>query len=148
METEHLGNADAYRVTREIPLPYRNLDPDSDEDADGKSLKKVNPVKARWRAVLDRMRDASGHEHDHDHQHQQEQAHNGAAEMDAENGREDDEHDQAKLARARTREYEARRPGEGTVRSGHMEVVEDKWLTLVRRLRERKRKSDQGQAPS
>lgn len=32
METEHLGNADAYRVTREIPLPYRRLDRDSDSD--------------------------------------------------------------------------------------------------------------------
>ncbi|OCF44626.1 hypothetical protein I317_01513 [Kwoniella heveanensis CBS 569] len=32
VETEHLGNADAYRVTREIPLPYRRLDHDSDDD--------------------------------------------------------------------------------------------------------------------
>ncbi|WWD03630.1 hypothetical protein V865_001685 [Kwoniella europaea PYCC6329] len=34
VETEHLGNADAYRVTREIPLPYRRINNDSDEDAD------------------------------------------------------------------------------------------------------------------
>ena len=32
VETEHLGNADAYRVTREIPLPYRRIDHDSDSD--------------------------------------------------------------------------------------------------------------------
>ncbi|ODN94664.1 hypothetical protein L198_04805 [Cryptococcus wingfieldii CBS 7118] len=32
VETEHLGNADAYRVTREIPLPYRRIQADSDED--------------------------------------------------------------------------------------------------------------------
>ena len=32
VETEHLGNADAYRVTREIPLPYRRIEPDSEED--------------------------------------------------------------------------------------------------------------------
>lgn len=32
METEHLGNADAYRVTREIPLPYRRIEHDSDSD--------------------------------------------------------------------------------------------------------------------
>ncbi|WVR00182.1 hypothetical protein IAU59_007324 [Kwoniella sp. CBS 9459] len=32
VETEHLGNADAYRVTREIPLPYRRLDHDSDDE--------------------------------------------------------------------------------------------------------------------
>ncbi|WVF72993.1 hypothetical protein IAT40_007811 [Kwoniella sp. CBS 6097] len=32
VETEHLGNADAYRVTREIPLPYRRLEHDSDDD--------------------------------------------------------------------------------------------------------------------
>ncbi|WWC64582.1 uncharacterized protein I303_107193 [Kwoniella dejecticola CBS 10117] len=35
VETEHLGNADAYRVTREIPLPYRRINNDSDEDGDG-----------------------------------------------------------------------------------------------------------------
>ena len=32
METEHLGNADAYRVTREVPLPYRRVEHDSDSD--------------------------------------------------------------------------------------------------------------------
>jgi hypothetical protein len=32
VETEHLGNADAYRVTREIPLPYRRIEHDSDSD--------------------------------------------------------------------------------------------------------------------
>ncbi|WWC72020.1 uncharacterized protein I206_105979 [Kwoniella pini CBS 10737] len=35
VETEHLGNADAYRVTREIPLPYRRINNDSDEEGDG-----------------------------------------------------------------------------------------------------------------
>jgi hypothetical protein len=32
VETEHLGNADAYRVTREIPLPYRRADVDLEEE--------------------------------------------------------------------------------------------------------------------
>ena len=32
VETEHLGNADAYRVTREIPLPYRRVGNESSED--------------------------------------------------------------------------------------------------------------------
>lgn len=32
LETEHQGNADSYRVTRDIPLPYRRIDPDTDDD--------------------------------------------------------------------------------------------------------------------
>ncbi|KAL7418429.1 Xenotropic and polytropic retrovirus receptor 1 [Cryptotrichosporon argae] len=36
VETEHLGNADAYRVTREIPLPYRRreFDASGSDDSD------------------------------------------------------------------------------------------------------------------
>lgn len=32
VETEHLGNADAYRVTREIPLPYAVREQDSEDE--------------------------------------------------------------------------------------------------------------------
>lgn len=40
VENEHLGNADQYRVTREVPLPYTfdngEAPDDSDEDEDDK----------------------------------------------------------------------------------------------------------------
>lgn len=40
VENEHLGNADQYRVTREVPLPYSfdHMDPrdDSDDDEEDK----------------------------------------------------------------------------------------------------------------
>ena len=36
LENEHLGNTDQYRVTREVPLPYRTEDKgDDDSDDDG-----------------------------------------------------------------------------------------------------------------
>lgn len=53
VETEHLGNADAYRVTREIPLPYRRVDRESDDEDEVKrvlsraSAKKKNPMSVR-----------------------------------------------------------------------------------------------------
>nr|XP_019044152.1 hypothetical protein I302_07433 [Kwoniella bestiolae CBS 10118]OCF23082.1 hypothetical protein I302_07433 [Kwoniella bestiolae CBS 10118] len=59
VETEHLGNADAYRVTREVPLPYRRINSDSDEDGDQdldskdhSKEKKKNPLSVH----LDRLR--------------------------------------------------------------------------------------------
>ncbi|ORY33360.1 EXS family-domain-containing protein [Naematelia encephala] len=55
VETEHLGNADAYRVTREIPLPYRRVEHDIDDEDFGDSHqtpKKTNPLSVR----LDRFR--------------------------------------------------------------------------------------------
>lgn len=54
----------------------------------------------------------------------------------------------ASLGRTITREYEARRPGDSPVKSARTEEVEDKWLSLVKRLRERKRRSAAGQEPS
>jgi len=51
VENEHIGNADQYRVTREIPLPYSfdNIEPrdDSDNDEDDKT-----PNNRRSRGVL------------------------------------------------------------------------------------------------
>ncbi|ORX40588.1 hypothetical protein BD324DRAFT_10302 [Kockovaella imperatae] len=43
VETEHLGNADAYRVTREIPLPYRRIEHDSEEDEMGPNRASKRP---------------------------------------------------------------------------------------------------------
>jgi hypothetical protein len=37
LENEHTGNMDQYRVTREMPLPYRIQDADEDEDDEMKS---------------------------------------------------------------------------------------------------------------
>ena len=43
LENEHLGNMDQYRVTREVPLPYRfdetAHEEDDDADEDGVSHK-------------------------------------------------------------------------------------------------------------
>jgi len=33
LENEHLGNMDQYRVTREVPLPYR-MDDEKEDDRD------------------------------------------------------------------------------------------------------------------
>ncbi|CAD6576022.1 MAG: hypothetical protein TREMPRED_001560 [Tremellales sp. Tagirdzhanova-0007] len=53
VETEHLGNADAYRVTREIPLPYRRIEKESDDDADlHRAMTRPNPISVH----LDRIR--------------------------------------------------------------------------------------------
>ncbi|KAL1412764.1 Xenotropic and polytropic retrovirus receptor 1 [Vanrija albida] len=57
VETEHLGNADAYRVTREIPLPYRRVDDEGSEDDGGSSRKRVtrrlstNPIAVKLRKM-------------------------------------------------------------------------------------------------
>ncbi|WWD19646.1 hypothetical protein CI109_104108 [Kwoniella shandongensis] len=49
VETEHLGNADAYRVTREIPLPYRRVNRDSDDDDDEASPEREKITRASSR---------------------------------------------------------------------------------------------------
>lgn len=53
VETEHLGNADAYRVTREIPLPYRDTKRSDDEDDDLGPAKehKSTPIIARLKRI-------------------------------------------------------------------------------------------------
>ncbi|BEI88828.1 uncharacterized protein CcaverHIS019_0201900 [Cutaneotrichosporon cavernicola] len=53
VETEHLGNADAYRVTREIPLPYRSTKrSDSDDEYSSvKSSMKTTPLMAKLRHI-------------------------------------------------------------------------------------------------
>ncbi|WVQ74177.1 hypothetical protein IAR50_003771 [Cryptococcus sp. DSM 104548] len=58
VETEHLGNADAYRVTREIPLPYRRIQNDSDEDdSDSPKLERTRSrVGGVVNVNLDRLR--------------------------------------------------------------------------------------------
>lgn len=61
VETEHLGNADAYRVTREVVLPYRrDEDDDLDEYAKGKptsgGLSTLRPaVTETWRRIRVRL---------------------------------------------------------------------------------------------
>jgi hypothetical protein len=45
-----LGNADAYRVTREIPLPYRRVDNDTEDDDD------KGPARSAFSIHLDRIR--------------------------------------------------------------------------------------------
>ncbi|WOO82310.1 Xenotropic and polytropic retrovirus receptor 1 [Vanrija pseudolonga] len=68
VETEHLGNADAYRVTREIPLPYRRVDDDGSEDdiaATKKSLARrasTNPIAVKLRKMKHSLvgKDTSG----------------------------------------------------------------------------------------
>ena len=61
VETEHLGNADAYRVTREIPLPYRRIEPDSDEDDIGPRRRKQGALSIK----LDKLkREIMGHNGD------------------------------------------------------------------------------------
>ncbi|WRT70222.1 uncharacterized protein IL334_007217 [Kwoniella shivajii] len=54
VETEHLGNADAYRVTREIPLPYRRINNDSDEDheADDSATGEKSKINSKRRFTL------------------------------------------------------------------------------------------------
>lgn len=93
VETEHLGNADAYRVTREIPLPYRRIEHDSDEDdkAPQRVKSRQNPITVQ----LDRLRrELVGGD---------------------DNGRGPDEPNVGPRGHARQREYEARRPGDEDV---------------------------------
>ncbi|KAK1922100.1 EXS-domain-containing protein [Papiliotrema laurentii] len=89
VETEHLGNADAYRVTREIPLPYRRIEHDSDEDDKQPELfrSKTNPITVH----LDRLRREL---------------------VGEEQGRGPDAENLGPRGHARQREYEARRPGD------------------------------------
>lgn len=59
MLTSLSGNADAYRVTREIPLPYRRTEQDSDVDDDFKPAKDSNLTKLRQK-VLGRTSEGRG----------------------------------------------------------------------------------------
>jgi len=93
VETEHLGNADAYRVTREIPLPYRQAQ-DSDDDAKGMTKVSVSAAKghdtitSRLRNIRQRLVGAEGA------------------------GRGPDALNVGARGHAAQREYEARRPGD------------------------------------
>ncbi|EIW72108.1 hypothetical protein TREMEDRAFT_70627 [Tremella mesenterica DSM 1558] len=87
VETEHLGNADAYRVTREIPLPYRRVEHDSDEETHLKSH--------HLSVHLDRLRQS----------------------IRKGSGRGPDELDVGPRGHAASREYEARRPGDSSFKS-------------------------------
>ncbi|KAF8609112.1 EXS-domain-containing protein [Ceratobasidium sp. AG-I] len=64
LENEHIGNADQFRVTREVPLPYVFTgDADSDDD-DGIRSPASRPMSVRLGVVgrRDRDRDAEGNE--------------------------------------------------------------------------------------
>lgn len=50
VETEHLGNADAYRVTREIPLPYQVLHEVTDSEDELKRTKTHETVAGKLRS--------------------------------------------------------------------------------------------------
>lgn len=92
METEHLGNADAYRVTREIPLPYRRLERDSDSDEPlqrTKSSTKSQGISVHLSKLRRRMEDPNA-------------------------GRGPDELNVGARGGYRQREYEAWRPGDKT----------------------------------
>ena len=84
METEHLGNADAYRVTREIPLPYRRIEPDSDEDEIGPQRRKQGMLGIR----LDKLkREIMGHDKDESGDTTKEASGDHLAQRDYEAGR-------------------------------------------------------------
>ncbi|KAK4685855.1 hypothetical protein P7C73_g4278, partial [Tremellales sp. Uapishka_1] len=87
VETEHLGNADAYRVTREIPLPYRKADKDSDEEDVTPSKEKGNSM---FSVQLDKLRRG----------------------FTGGDGRGPNELNVGARGHAGQREYEARRPGD------------------------------------
>lgn len=55
VETEHLGNADAYRVTREIPLPYRKTEEEEEDEEDARSTISAKRVDSRS-AVSSKLR--------------------------------------------------------------------------------------------
>ncbi|OXC70750.1 hypothetical protein AYX13_00732 [Cryptococcus neoformans] len=95
VETEHLGNADAYRVTREIPLPYRRLDRDSDDESDPHELEKSKGRSGHHHISvnLDRLR-------------------RGILDRNTEEGRGPDALDAGPRGHAPERDYEARRPGD------------------------------------
>lgn len=122
METEHLGNADAYRVsplfpsvgvmeanvkvTREIPLPYRRVERDSDEEEHkppstlARQITKTNARRGTISVHLDRIR----------------------RELVGENeaGRGPDAENVGARGHGRQREYEARRPGDSEERLGEV----------------------------
>lgn len=93
VETEHLGNADAYRVTREIPLPYRRVE--QDEDSDENPLTRKTSAKSHTLSVqLDKLRK------------------NLVGKTAG--GRGPEALDVGPRGHAPQREYEARRPGDST----------------------------------
>lgn len=100
VETEHLGNADAYRVTREIPLPYRDTKrSDSDDDlgpSKSREPKKATPLVAKLKRFREAVVGRDGH------------------------GRGLDALNVGARGHAAQREYEARRPGD-MVRSSSMQ---------------------------
>ncbi|KIR53486.1 hypothetical protein I315_04079 [Cryptococcus gattii Ru294] len=95
VETEHLGNADAYRVTREIPLPYRRVDHDSDDESDPHDIEKLKGRSGHRHISinLDRLR-------------------RGIRDHNVNEGRGPDALDAGPRGHAPEREYEARRPGD------------------------------------
>ncbi|KIR29217.1 hypothetical protein I309_01804 [Cryptococcus deuterogattii LA55] len=107
VETEHLGNADAYRVTREIPLPYRRVDHDSDDESDPHEIEKLKGRSGHPHISinLDRLR-------------------RGIRDRNVNEGRGPDALDAGPRGHAPEREYEARRPGdiEERVPTGEQQV--------------------------
>ncbi|GMK56353.1 hypothetical protein CspeluHIS016_0301930 [Cutaneotrichosporon spelunceum] len=88
VETEHLGNADAYRVTREIPLPYRAAKrSEVDDDLSGMKSTKETPLMAKLK-------------------------HFGATLVGDPSGRGPDALNVGARGHSAQREYEARRPGD------------------------------------
>ncbi|WWC91724.1 uncharacterized protein L201_006671 [Kwoniella dendrophila CBS 6074] len=121
VETEHLGNADAYRVTREIPLPYRRINNDSDEEPeqevsdlhqtssgiyDKEKLKKRNPLSVQ----LDKLR--RRHNIQHNNSNSSISNANNADDNNAEVGRGPDALNVGPRGHRKERDYEARRPGD------------------------------------
>jgi hypothetical protein len=98
VETEHLGNADAYRVTREVPLPYRQQ---NDSDDDPKDMRRVgdHPVAQKLRQI-----------------------HLSLVGKDTA-GRGPDALNVGARGHAAQREYEARRPGDSGPRSSDDSAV-------------------------
>ncbi|WVQ84502.1 hypothetical protein IAT38_006654 [Cryptococcus sp. DSM 104549] len=109
VETEHLGNADAYRVTREVPLPYRRVEHDSDSENEpsirNEKGSKSGSVKGRGLSVnLDRLR-------------------RGARDQRDDGGRGPDALNVGARGHEGQREYEARRPGDDEGRFSGEEAV-------------------------
>ncbi|WVO14281.1 hypothetical protein L204_101913 [Cryptococcus depauperatus] len=107
VETEHLGNADAYRVTREIPLPYRQIGHDSDDEFGDITLEKKRSRShhPHISVNLDRLR-------------------RGARDNNPAEGRGPDALDVGPRGHFHQREYEARRPGdvEGKIPRGNAQA--------------------------
>lgn len=48
LENEHIGNTDQYRVTREVPLPYR-VEEKENEDSDDEREEEERSQRSSWR---------------------------------------------------------------------------------------------------